>query len=95
MESSARPSVGDHDTVRAKGLLENIKWAWGSYRRWSHHSDENRDTLTATRFHGRYPEAIFRDRIRTFRMPTQPFGWPPYVFYILLPVIIRLFPYYY
>ena len=43
---------GDHNTVRVKGLLENIKWVWGPYRRCSNHPDENQDTLTAIRFHG-------------------------------------------
>ena len=62
------PSVSDHGTVWAQGLLENIKWAWGPYRRWSRHLDENQDTLTAIGFHRRYPEAIFRDRVRKLGM---------------------------
>ena len=56
------------------------------------------NTCTATEFHGRYPEAVLRDRVRKlgmgFGMPTQPFGWPPCVFIIYYPLIIRLFPYY-
>ena len=75
---------GDHGTVRAQGSLENTKWAWGPYRRWSRHPNKSRDTLTATGFHGRYPEAVFRDRVWKLGMgfiwPTQPFGWPPCVF---------------
>ena len=56
------------------------------------------NTCTATGFHGRYPEAVLRDRVRKlgmgFGMPTQPFGWPPCVFIVYYPLIIRLFPYY-
>ena len=74
----------DHGTMRAQGSLENTKWAWGPYWRWSRHPDETREYFTATGFHGRYPEAVFRDRARKLGMgfvwPTQPFGWPPCVF---------------
>ena len=52
---------GDRGTVRAQGLLENTKWARDPYRRWSRHPDETREYFTATGFHGRYPEVVFRD----------------------------------
>ena len=84
--------------MRAQGLLGNIKWGWGPYQRWSRHPDENRDTLTATGFHERYPEAVFRNLVRKLGMgfiwPTQPFGWPPCVFVFYYRLIIQLFPYY-
>ena len=96
---SARSQVfGNHDTMQAQGSLGNTKWAWGPNWRWSRHPDESRDTLTTTGFHGRYPEAVFRDRVRKLGMgfiwPTQPFGWPPCVFIFYYPLIIKLFPYY-
>ena len=81
---------GDHGTVRAQGSLENTKWARGPYRRWSRHPDETREYFTATVFHERYPEAVFKDRVRKLSMgfvwPTRPFSWPPcvFIFYYLL-----------
>ena len=92
----ARAQVfSDHGTVRAQGSLGNTKWAWSPYWRWSRHPDKSRDILTATGFHGRYPEAVFRDRVRKLGMgfiwPTQPFGWPPCVFIFYYPLIIKLF----
>ena len=87
---SARAQVfGDHDTVRAQDSLENTKWARGLYWRWSRYPDEIREYFTAIGFHGRYPKAVFRDRVRKLGMgfvwPTQPFGWPPcmFIFYYL------------
>ena len=86
---------GDHGTVRAQGSLGNTKWARGRYRRWSRHLDETREYFTATGFHERYLEAVFRDRVRKLGMgfvwPTQPFGWPPCVFIFYYPLIIKLF----
>ena len=95
----ARAQVfGNHDIACTQGLLGNTKWVWGPYRRWSRHSNENRDTLTITRFHGGTyqpsSEIEFGNQLWAFRMPIQPFGWPPCVFCILLPLIIGLFPYY-
>ena len=52
--------------------------------------------FTATGFHGRYPEAVFRDRVRKLGMgfirTTQPFGWPPcmFIFYYLLMLLFGL-----
>ena len=76
---SARAQVfGDHGTVRAQGSLENTKWARGLYRRWSRHPNETREYFTATGFHERYPEAVFKDRVQKLDMgfvwPTQPFS---------------------
>ena len=93
---SARAQVfGNHGTVRAQGSLGNTKWASSPYWRWSRHPDKSRDTLTATGFHGRYPETVFRDRVRKLGMgfiwPTQPFGWPPCVFIFYYRLIIQLF----
>ena len=81
---------GDYGTVRAQSSLENIKWARGPYRRWSRHPDKIREYFTVTEFHGKYPETVFKDRVRKLVMgfvrPTQPFGWPPcvFIFYYLL-----------
>ena len=51
----------------------------------------------ATGFHGgpQQPslEIGFENWVWAFGMPTQPCGWPPFVFCILLPLIIELFPY--
>ena len=96
---SARGQVfGDHGTMRAQGLLRNTKWAWGPYQRWSRHPDETHKYFTAIGFHGRYPEAIFRDRVQKLGMgfvwPTQPFGWPSCVFIFYYLLIIQLFPCY-
>ena len=96
---SARAQLfGKHVTVRAQSSLVNTKWAWGPYLRWSRYPDENWDTLTATGLHGRYPEAVFRDRVRklgmSFVWPTQPFSWPPCVFVFYYRLIIKLFPCY-
>ena len=56
------------------------------------------NTCTTTGFHGRYPEAVFTDRVRKLGMgfiwPTQPFGWPPCVFIFYYRLIIQLFSYY-
>ena len=97
---SARTQVfGDHGTVRAQDSLENTKWAWSPYRRWSYHPNETQEYFTVTGFHGRYPEAVFRYRVRKlgigFVWPTQPFGWPPCVFIFYYLLIIKLFPCYY
>ena len=56
------------------------------------------NTFTATEFHGGYPAAVLRDRVRKLGMgfvrPTQPFDWPPFVFIFYYPLIIRVFPCY-
>ena len=92
----ARAQVfGDHGTVWAQGSLGNTKWSRGPYRRWSHHPHKTREYFTAIGCHGRYLEAIFKDRIRKLGMgfirPTQPFGWPPCVFIFYYSLIIKLF----
>ena len=97
---SARAQVfGDHGTVRAQGPLGNTRMGLEAYYwRWSRHPDETREYFTATGFRGRYPEAVFRDRVRKLGMgfvwPTQPFGWPPRVFIFYYLLVIQLFPYY-
>ena len=49
----------------------------------------------AIEFHGglQQPssEIEFENCVWAFGMPTQPCGWPPFVFCILLPLIIELF----
>ena len=95
----ARAQVfGNHGTVRAQDSLGNTKWTWGPYWRWSHHPDKTREYFTAIGFHGRYPEAVFKDWVRKLGMDfvwlTQPFGWPPCVFIFYCLLIIQLFPWY-
>ena len=81
----AHPSIRRPRHCAGSGLARKYKNGLeAQYRRWSRHPDETREYFTATGFHGRYPEAVFRDRVRKLGMgfvwPTQPFGWHPCVF---------------
>ena len=95
---NARLSVWQPRHCAGSGLARKYKDGLEAhYWRWSRHPDESRDTLTATGFHERYPETVFRDRVRKLGMvfvwPTQHFGWPPCVFVFYYRLIIKLFPY--
>ena len=95
----ARAQVfGYHGTMRAQGSLGNIKWAWGPYWRWSRHPDKSRDTLYSNWILRKIPiSCIQRSGSETgsgicLAHPT--FQLASVCIYILLPLIIKLFPCY-
>ena len=93
---SARPSIRrPRHCANLRPARKYKNGLWAHYWRWSRHPDETREYFTATRFHERYLEAVFRDRARKLGMgfvrPTQPFGWPPCVFIFYYLLIIQLF----
>ena len=69
----------------------------GQYPSSSRHLDENRDIYQLD-FMEVPSSCLQRQGLKTrydlFKMPTQHFGCTPYVFCVLLPWIIKLFPHY-